>query len=228
MSKLFYLLAAPSDDDGARLRDALCSDVERVVRDCGGRGIVVLAADEAVSAGRPVRVSDPPLRAMLSFRMDDVAARGPVEAVLRALVPSPPVGYRVDETRPLDYERPIGARTPGMKQVSRIARRPDLARDEFLRRWQGDHERVALETQSTFGYVRNEILETLGSPAPTEWSAIVEESFPIEALTDRQVFFDAASPAEADARLARMLESCRRFMRLDLLEVTFVSEYDLG
>ena len=188
----------------------------------------MFAADEAVAAGRPVRRSDPPLRAMLSFHIDEVDARADVEAVLGALVRAPLVGYRVEETRPLEPRRPRGQRADGMTQVSCIARRPDLEPAEFLRRWQRDHERVALETQSTVGYVRNAILETLVGRAPTAWSAIVEESFPIEALTDREAFFDAASPEEADARLARMLESCRRFMRLDAIEVTFVSVYDLG
>ena len=75
---------------------------------------------------------------------------------------------------------------------------------------------------------RNEIFRVLTPGAPDHWSAFVEESFPIEALDDPLVFFDARSKSEYEANLGRMLDSCRRFMRLDSLEVTFVSEYDMG
>ena len=60
------------------------------------------------------------------------------------------------------------------------------------------------------------------------WSAIVEECFQIEALTDSLVFFDSENGAERDANLQRMVASCRRFMRLDSVEVTFASEYYYG
>jgi hypothetical protein len=39
------------------------------------------------------------------------------------------------------------------------------------------------------------------------------------------VFFNAANPAELSANLRRMVESCQRFVDLENLEVTFMSEY---
>ena len=82
--------------------------------------------------------------------------------------------------------------------------------------------------QGVFGYVRNEILRGLTREAPSRWSGIVEESFPIEALEDPMVFFDARTRDEYDANVKRMLESCGRFLSFDSLAVTFVSEYYFG
>ena len=49
-----------------------------------------------------------------------------------------------------------------MKQISCITKRADISQDEYIRIWHGDHRKVAIETQSTFGYVRNEIFRTPG------------------------------------------------------------------
>ncbi len=35
-----------------------------------------------------------------------------------------------------------------------IPHAPDLSQEEFIRIWHEDHREVAIETQSTFGYVR--------------------------------------------------------------------------
>ena len=71
-------------------------------------------------------------------------------------------------------------------------------------------------------------MRALTPGAPGLWSSIVEESFPIEALDDPLAFFDSATQPEYEANLKRMVESCGRFLSLDSLEVTFVSEYWFG
>jgi hypothetical protein len=227
MTKLFYLLCDHADDEGTALRESLCTLAESELRGLGAREITVFGCDSDVAAGQPIRRSDPPIRAMMSFEIDDANARHPIEALLFARV-AEVAGYHVSESRPIDYARPIGRRATGMKQVTCIKKRDDLAHDEFIRIWHDDHYSVAVETQSTFGYVRNEILEPVTEQAPGFWSAIVEESFPIEALEDPLVFFGASSEVELNANRARMLESCQRFLNLQTIEVIFVSEYYLG
>jgi hypothetical protein len=86
---------------------------------------------------------------------------------------------------------------------------------------------IAIETQSTVGYVRNVIVRKLTEGAP-DWDAIVEETFPIEALTDPRAFYDAKSDEELKRNSARMVESCRRFLDFEPLEYTHMSEYYLG
>ena len=121
------------------------------------------------------------------------------------------------------HEPPVGERAPGMNQVTCLSKREDIEDDEFFRIWHGDHKRVAIETQSTFGYVRNVIVRRLTPDGPA-WTAIVEESFPIGALADPMVFYDAKDAADLEQLLDRMMTSCRRFLRFDDMEVTHMSE----
>ncbi len=227
MQKLFYLLRDVASADGDALRTAIVEKAVPAIRASGASGITVFAADRDVAAGRPVRQIDPPIRAMVSFWLEDAADRAPAEAALRSLVKAI-AGYLVVESRPLVHEMPKGKRTQGMKQISCVTKRADLSQDEFIRIWHGDHRKVAIETQSTFGYVRNEIFRPVTEGAPMQWTAIVEESFPMAALDDPHVFYDAKSEAEYQANFKRMMDSCGRFLDHGPIEVTFVSEYYLG
>jgi len=227
MQKLFYLLRHDAQADGDALREAILAKAVPAIRAAGGREITAFAADRDVAAGRPVRQIDPPIRAMVSFWLEDAADRGPAEKALGALCRGL-AGYLVLESRPLVHAMPKGERTRGMKQISCVTKRPDLSQEEFIRIWHGDHRQVAIETQSTFGYVRNEIFRALTPDAPDQWTAIVEESFPIEALDDPHVFYDAKNEAEYQANFKRMMESCGRFLDHGPIEVTFVSEYYVG
>ena len=227
MQKLFYLLMDAAEADGDALRQAIIAKAGPAMRAGGAQEITVFAADRDVAAGRPMRQIDPPIRAMVSFWLEDAADRGPSEAALRSLVKGI-AGYLVLESRPLVHEMPKGKRTQGMKQISCVTKRADLSQDDFIRIWHGDHRQVAIETQSTFGYVRNEIFRPLTPGAPMQWTAIVEESFPIGALDDPHVFYDAKSEAEYQANFKRMMDSCGRFLDHGPIEVTFVSEYYLG
>ena len=84
---------------------------------------------------------------------------------------------------------------------------------------------MALETQSTFGYVRNEIVRALTPGAPG-WAAIVEEHFPIEALTDPMVWYAAEGSQERYRQnLRRMLDSCTAFLAIERVDSHPMSEY---
>ncbi|MCH7523261.1 MAG: hypothetical protein IH920_05775 [Chloroflexi bacterium] len=63
-----------------------------------------------------------------------------------------------------------------------------------------------------------------GSAPP--WAAIVEEAFPIGALTDPAVFYDALDSEERlNENRRRMIESCMAFLALDRVESHPMSEY---
>lgn len=227
MQKLFYLLRDAATADGDALREALVAKAVPAIRACGGREVMVFAADRAVAVGKPIRQIDPPIRGFVSFWLEDAADRGPAEAALRGLVRGID-GWLVVESRPVAHTMTAGRRTPGMKQISCVTKRADITQDEFIRIWHTDHRQVAIETQSTFGYVRNELFRALTPNAPTQWTAIVEESFPIAALDDPHVFYDAKSEAEYQVNFKRMMDSCGRFLDHRPIEVTFVSEYYQG
>ena len=69
--------------------------------------------------------------------------------------------YLVVESIPLRNTQHVaapGERTPGFNLVTGIVAKDGLSYDEFIARWHREHRAVALETQSTFAYVRNEIV----------------------------------------------------------------------
>ena len=226
MEKLVYLIFQKADLAGPELRAALLGKAAPALREAGAREITVNVHDEEVADGTPMWRSDPPIRAMVSFWMQNADDRGPCEGALAAHARRL-AGYLVVESRPLVHEAPKGRRTPGMTQVTCIAKKSGLDYDEFIRIWTQDHKAVAIETQSTVGYVRNVIVRKLTEGAP-DWDAIVEETFPIEALSDPQVFYDAKSEEELKRNSQRMVESCQRFLDFGPLEYTHMSEYYLG
>ena len=226
MEKLVYLIFQEAELPCSELRVALLEKAAPALRAAGAREITVHVHDEAVADGTPMRRSDPPIRAMASFWMQNADDRGPCKDALTAHARRL-AGYLVVESRPLVHEAPRGRRTPGMNQVTCIAKKPGLDYDEFIRIWHQDHKVVAVETQSTVGYVRNVIVRKLTEGAP-DWDAIVEETFPIEALSDPRVFYDAKSEEELKRNSERMVESCQRFLDFEPLEYTHMSEYYLG
>jgi hypothetical protein len=136
--------------------------------------------------------------------------------------------YLVVESMPIRNTTQLvapGERTPGFNLVTGIVPKAGLAYDEFIRLWHTEHRAVALETQSTFAYVRNEIVRALTPDAP-QWAAVVEESFPIAALTDPAVWYAAqGSPDKLERHRKRMMESCLAFLALDRVESHPMSEY---
>lgn len=227
MEKLVYLLFQDPGVPGSKLRQAVMDDALPAMREAGASHVTLHVQDEDVEGGTPVRRSDPPIRAMVSFWLENSDDRGPSEAALSALVPRI-AGYLVAESRPLVHETNPGGRTQGMTQVCCISRKAGLTDDEFYDIWTNDHKVVAIETQSTVGYVRNIFVRALTKGAPTCWAAIVEETFPIGALTDPKVFYDSKDAAELEQNLDRMMTSVNRFLDDADMEVTHTSEYVLG
>ena len=228
MEKLVYLISRDQGVSGEALREALVEDVVPVLRASGGENVSVNVADDAVKAGDGVRISssEPPIRAMVSFWLENSDDRASAEEALRAKSDML-AGYLVVESRPMVYDPAPGERSRGANLVTRIHKKADISDEEFVERWTVEHRQVAVETQSTFAYVRNAVLRTL-VPGSPECDGIVEESFPIEALSDPHVWYDCDNEAEYRKRLDRMMESVNAFLDLGRLESIPMSEYRLG
>ena len=91
-------------------------------------------------------------------------------------------------------------------------RRPDgLTRDAWLEQWLGHHTAIAIETQATFGYLQNVVVEPVTSDAPRV-DALVEELFPPDALHDIHAFYGSGGDdAELSRRMTRLMESVATF-----------------
>lgn len=235
MEKLVYVLwkrgEEPNEAFKRRLLDEaaprlLALEVERV------RFSVV---DDDVAAGEKLRLGkmSPPKAALLSCWIEQSQDRAPVERVLAGTCGAF-AGYLVVESRPLvNRAARSGARTPGFALVTCIEPADGLAYEEFLRIWHEQQRACAIETQSTFGYVRNEVVRALTPNAPgsmrlPKWAAIVEENFPLAALDDPAAFYDAVGdPAKLKRNLKRMIDTCQGFLAQDRVESHPMSEYVL-
>ncbi len=228
MEKLVYVLQTPADHDGAELREHLVGGVADAIRKCGGGEISVDVHDEHVTQGveRAIRHLDPPVNAAVSFWMQNADDRGAAEEAIMAAAERTH-GYLVVESRPLVHTPPKGERAPGANLVTCITRKPGLSDDVFFDLWNNEHRKVACETQSTTAYVRNAIARPLTPGAPG-FDGIVEETFPIGALTDLKVWYDCDTKEELDARLQRMVSSVTAFLDLSVIESVPMSEYYLG
>ena len=78
-------------------------------------------------------------------------------------------GWWVDENEAWTYDRdwPDGVATPGVKQMSLVARRPDITFDEFVARYRNHINVAKLHHIGCWQYVQNFIAEPTGTrPAP--------------------------------------------------------------
>jgi hypothetical protein len=228
MEKLVYLLRVAETVRGQSLRAALLEKAALKLRTAGAMQIGISIDDEAVAAGAGVRIrrADPPIRALVSFWMHNADDREACESAL-AECSEDLSGYLVAESRPMRFDVPKGQRAPGTNLVTCIRKRPDLNDDSFFDLWNNEHKKVALETQSTFAYTRNAVLRAL-TPSAHPWDGVVEESFPLEALSDPKVWYDCDSDAEYQKRLSRMIGSVKGFLDLSDMESIPMSEYFLG
>jgi hypothetical protein len=229
MEKLVYVVwkdPAVSDEEFQR---ALVGPLAAHLRELGAARLKVCAVDDAVAAGAGLRIGrmDPPKAGLVSFWLEQSQERAPHERAI-ADHAAKAAGYLVVESRPIvntTQLAPAGERTPGFSFVSCIRPRAGLSHDEFIRLWYEVQRDTAIETQSTFSYVRNEIVRPLTPDAPP-WAAIVEEGFPIGALDDPMVFYDARGSAERlAAHQKRMFEAVQTFLALDVIECHPMSEY---
>jgi hypothetical protein len=215
VEKVVYLVwrdpATPPDDWSAALRGTVTPQLVAA----GARGVQVNVADAAV-AGALLRLAvlDPPPEAVVSVWVDSArdAARRPLDEALAA-AGARIAAYVVTESEPVPntaHPAAPGERTPGFANVALLRRPADMPFAAWIDAWHNGHTDVANETQSTFGYVQNVVARRLTPDAPAI-DAVVEELFPIEALTDMHAFFAAADDDELARNLARMTESTARF-----------------
>ena len=136
------------------------------------------------------------------------------------------LGWRVESTEPIEPRRvPDGERLDALANIALLRKPAAQPYDEWRSVWQGDHTTVAIETQATFGYVQNRVVGTLGD-TESDVVAIVEEHFPMAAMTDPHAFYGSGGDdAELERRMNRMFASIARFGAGDGLDLVPTSRY---
>ncbi len=169
----------------------------------------------------------PAVDAVVSLWVDSALYRRPYEEVLRSSG-ARLAGYLVTESEAIvNTKHPVrdGERVPGMMQIVLLTRPPRLRYEHWRNLWLDGHTPVGVETQSNFGYRQNIVVRRLTFGAPP-CDGIVEENFPVAAMTSPHAFYEAVGDeAKYQARLQRMMESCYRFIDFDKIDVIIASEY---
>ncbi|OBA57976.1 hypothetical protein A5647_22350 [Mycobacterium sp. 1100029.7] len=211
MEKVIAVLRrADADDDWcARQRGPVAESLLAL----GLPGLAVNVKDSAVRHSlMTLSVLDPPAVAVVSMWTQQCYGEQMTKALaLLAAECEQLAAYLVTESVPLAFPGgEPGSRTTGFANIALLRRPPELDQATWLDRWQGNHTRVAIETQSTFGYTQNWVVRALTSDAPGI-AAIVEELFPIEAVSDLKAFFGAADDDDLADRLGQMVASTTAF-----------------
>jgi hypothetical protein len=134
--------------------------------------------------------------------------------------------WRVTERRPIDPPSvPDGERAGALANIAVLRRPEGMSREEYLDIWLGSHTQIAIDTQNTFGYIQNIVEEALTPDAP-ELSAIVEELFPMSALTDIHEFYGSGGDdEELGRRMTELMASVARFGGDQGLDLVPTSRY---
>ena len=146
-------------------------------------------------------------------------------AILTGLGDGPHI-YRVTEHRRLDPPAvPDGERADALTNIA-VLRRPDgMSQAEYLDYWLVHHTPIAIRTQATFGYIQNVVEEALTDSAPAV-AAIVEELFPMAAMTDTHAFYGSGGDdKELSRRFRALMTSVARFGAGDGLDLVPTSRY---
>jgi hypothetical protein len=226
MEKVIAVLrAADRDDDWcARQRGPVADAILRL----GIPGLAVNVRDGAVRDSlMTLTTLNPPVTAVVSLWTqqcygDQIATALHLLGTECELLSA----YLVTESVPLPAPLEIGQRTTGLANIALLRRPAGLDGASWLSRWQNDHTPVAIETQSTFGYTQNAVVRALTPDAP-EIAGIVEELFPIEAISDLKAFFGAADDADLHERLSRMIASTSAFGANENIDTVPTSRYVL-
>ena len=234
MEKIIYLVWRDPKVDveafGKKLRVDLAAQLRAIP--CV-RNLQVNIADAAVAAGSGIKQThmNPPLETVVQVWVDSAIAhlRAPVDAAIAARA-NRYAAYLVTESQPLrNLKHPpvIGERTEGFSQIALLRKPQAQPYAEWIDIWHNLHTKVAIDTQSTFEYIQNVVIRPLTADAPP-LDAMVEESFPIAALNDPFIFFDAVGDeAKFKANLQIMMDSVHRFIDMSRIDVVPTSQYRL-
>ncbi|MBF6298941.1 hypothetical protein IU459_15515 [Nocardia amamiensis] len=208
------------------VRDLLQADLAAKLT--GTDAVQVNVSDAAVATAMlRITTFDTPVQAVVSvWWTADPRPAGAVQVL--GTVAERVAGWHVEEVTPIPP--PVVApleRAPGLSNIAFLRKPDDLPHADWLDRWRIRHTHVAIETQATFGYVQNIVTGPATDDAPAI-AGIVEELFPIEALTDPHAFYGSGGDdAELARRVDRLMTSVATFGGDRNLDVVPTSRYRL-
>ncbi|WP_203336281.1 hypothetical protein [Nocardioides limicola] len=202
--------------------DLLQPDFHRRLAEAGVTRLQVNLDDEPVAdamrfgPGRPITAV---ISAWTGSAPDDVA-----EAI-RA-VDGTADGWVVAERIPLPPPSvPDGVRAPALANWAFLRRPASMTAAEWTADWLDRHTQIAIDTQGTFGYLQHPVLAPVTPGAP-DVAGIVEELFPMAAISDHHAFYGSGGDEEEfQRRFAVLMASCARFGADQGLDLVPTSRY---
>lgn len=230
MEKLIYAIWRAESESREAFNARLLDDVPVRIGSfaCGLR---INLQDSSVADGSSPRLvsTDPQMEAVVQLWVDSASqvVCSIVESALESHA-SRVEGWLVCESTPLVNETYApGTPTEGFSQLAFLQKPAMLDHATWRGNWQNLHTEVAIKTQSTFEYVQNLVIRPVSDVAGP-YAAIVEECFPMAALTDASVYFNAANDQQAlVAHTQQMMESCARFMDMNGCDCIPTRQYEL-
>jgi hypothetical protein len=225
VEKVILTLRGVDADDAwcARLR----AHVAAKLLDTGLPGLAINVRDAEVRDSlMTLTTMDPPVAALVSvWTQQSYGEQVRAATSLLEKECDEVAAYLVTESVPMPPPQTVpGQRSAGLANVALLRRPADLDEATWLDRWHLDHTQVAIETQSTFGYIQNAVVRALTPGAPAI-SAIVEELFPAEAISDLHAFFGAADDNDLRSRMERMVASTAAFGANENVDTVPTSRY---
>jgi hypothetical protein len=210
---------------GADLDARLCTPPFRAALAGLGASTVQVNLDDAAVAPALRFGPGAPITALVSLWTEGDPA-GAIGVVAETAEEPAPHAYRVTERVRLD-PAPVGdgVRCDVLAQVALLRRPAAMTSAEYLEYWLVHHTPIAIRTQGTVCYVQNVVEEAL-TPSSPPVAAIVEEHFPMAALTDQHVFYGSrGDDAELRRRVGELMASVVRFGADKELDLVPTSRY---
>jgi hypothetical protein len=234
MEKLICALWAPEGESRAAYANRLVASLPGALKAAGASGVRLNVRDATVEPAAPLvqQWQERQQDAVVQFWLPSANAifRSAVDEVLTSHSDRFEA-WLVAESTIIPNDRYVpqdGSRTAGWSQASFIAFRPDMPWQDAVAHWHSHHTRVAIDTQSNFEYVQNIIVRPLTANAPA-YGAFVEECFPLEAMADPRVFFDAVGDEAKFARnTTEMTDSCAGFIDFARIDIIPTSQFDFA
>ena len=227
MEKLAYQLWKKDDDSLETFKEALLKNLSK---DIGGLVLelqINVADADVEPANDLVQSNYPPSpNAVIFMKVKSYFLADTLESHLQK-VTKKIHGFVVSESVILDdtEKSPLGSRSEGFSQVVFLEKPETMSAFDWFDHWTNYHTKIAIQTQSNFIYVQNTVVRPLQKVSPS-FIAIIEECFPLEAMTDPEVFYNAKNNPEQFAKHAQiMMDSCEKFIDFKKIEVIPTSRY---
>ena len=227
MEKLAYQLWKKDDDNLETFKELLLKNLSKDIGELVSELQINIADADVLPANNLAQSNYPPApNAVMFIKVKSYFLADTLESHLEKITKKIH-GFVVSESIILDDSKksPLGLRSEGFSQVVFLEKPETMSAFDWFDHWTNYHTEIAIKTQSNFIYVQNTVVRPLQKGSPS-FIAIIEECFPLDAMTDPAVFYDSQNnPEQLAKHIQIMMDSCEKFIDFEKIEVIPTSRY---